>query len=806
MHRALPALPLAITLFACSSDEAVRDPLPDAPEIVVAALNEGHTGDLGGIAGADELCASQAAVAGRQETFRALLSSARFDLVDLVSPELGSAVPLVNTFGEQLLATWADIYGAEALWASSAAIYAFDGTEVGEGAEVKPPWFEARAWHGSNTAGEQRPELTCRDWQSNATSDSGASSALPSRLLLQQEEQSCNRTLAVLCVGGLELPTFGTCADPGTPCNADDPCAIEPRCGGDRICRPRRMLNCADGLTCTTDRCDGDGGCDREVRDGWCLIEAACYEAGATDPSGCKVCDPLRRAYSWTALQQVCQIDGTCYQPGDKDESGCRVCDPEQSPNSWTPLDRPLCKIDGFCYEGGAEHPDGCARCNPSVSVVAWTPTGEGCLIDGRCQATGAKEASHCSACNPDRSRIAWTPIERPLCKIEGQCFEQGERNPGFCAECDPAQSAIAWTVKGNDCLIDGSCYPPGARDNDGCQQCDPATSKTAWSPLVEPHCKIGLRCYQAREKHPEGCAECDPAADPAGWTAKGNDCYIDNQCFTAGTFDASGCNRCDPESSLIEWTPLAEKCQIGERCYQPGELLAGGCARCDPSTAEEEWTPTGSGCLIARACHAEGAVHPAGCAECSPGDSTTAWTAIDGCRRIVLATLDHAYNGDLGGLAAADTLCAERAVAAGLPGDWRAFLSSSTRNVVDLVAGADASAVPVVNLRGEQLYASYGAIFSSTVWASPHLLYAFDGKAVTTGSGAVPNWYDGSGWTGSLTDGTVRANHTCLDWTSAQPADLGADGELDQRQLLKVEAHPCSRTLAVICLQLPPA
>lgn len=165
-----------------------------------------------------------------------------------------------------------------------------------------------------------------------------------------------------------------------------------------------------------------------------------------------------------------------------------------------------------------------------------------------------------------------------------------------------------------------------------------------------------------------------------------------------------------------------------------------------------------------------------------------------------MLTALNNAHDGALGGTAAADALCAAQAKAAGYGGTFRAFLSSSTQNVKDLITGS-AAAQPVLNTHGQELFPSWTAVFSTSTWASGSYLYAFDGKKVDENTGAAPPWYDARGWTGSTTTGLVSPNQTCQDWTSA--AGLGASGELDMRRLLFSYTNSCNQTLAVVCVRV---
>lgn len=123
---------------------------------------------------------------------------------------------------------------------------------------------------------------------------------------------------------------------------------------------------------------------------------------------------------------------------------------------------------------------------------------------------------------------------------------------------------------------------------------------------------------------------------------------------------------------------------------------------------------------------------------------------------------------GDLGGLAGADRLCAERAQAAGAPSGrvWRAYLSATA-----------AGGQPAVNARDRigsgPWYNAVGAEVGRNVAdlhrpGSPiNKETALDERGNTVNSrGDTPNKHDIM--TGSNADGTLAADLTCGNWTSS--------------------------------------
>ncbi|MFC1475851.1 hypothetical protein ACFLQW_02475 [Candidatus Zixiibacteriota bacterium] len=206
--------------------------------------------------------------------------------------------------------------------------------------------------------------------------------------------------------------------------------------------------------------------------------------------------------------------------------------------------------------------------------------------------------------------------------------------------------------------------------------------------------------------------------------------------------------------------------------------------------------------CFISGMWYSAGEIHSTGCVECDPSSSQTSWTPILGCYKIVLAALNEAYDGKIGGIEKADCLCADQATAAGLPGIWKAFLSSSSRDAGDLIV-SDTLGVPVVNLYGTFLYSSWNdMLYVSSGFPSEARFYTFNLTPLDEDFG---EWHDADAWHGSYPDGTVKPDHICDDWTSNLEADMGANGEMDMGIWLGNESTPCDNRLAVVCVQVAP-
>ena len=102
------------------------------------------------------------------------------------------------------------------------------------------------------------------------------------------------------------------------PCNDDDPCTSDDVCDSLGVCAGN-PYNCNDSLDCTTDVCDGDGGCANTIETGSCLIALACYSDEETNLANtCQICDALTPT-SWSDNNgaecddnDVCTRNDTC--------------------------------------------------------------------------------------------------------------------------------------------------------------------------------------------------------------------------------------------------------------------------------------------------------------------------------------------------------------------------------------------------------------------------------------------------------------------------------------------------------------
>lgn len=294
------------------------------------------------------------------------------------------------------------------------------------------------------------------------------------------------------------------CDQPGQPCVHPDPCAIKPVCGADHVCRPSSLLDCNDGLSCTTDSCKEQGVCDNTPAAGYCVLElsgapgVSCVKAGTLRGNGsCDVCEPSTSQVAWSDGEGRPCDDGDPCTMGDICSSGaCQGLDYGYLCNdglyctddlcdgiggcAGSKLQLGFCVVNALCYKHQQLHPHGaCSRCDVGSSTTSWTPFTGGCVIDGSCYPPGFQPRP-CASCDTSKSTTAWT-IASGSCLIDNSCHKAGDKDAGGCSRCDPAKNATAWTTIPNQCDIDDTCYPD--KYATGCLVCDVATSSTSWSP-----------------------------------------------------------------------------------------------------------------------------------------------------------------------------------------------------------------------------------------------------------------------------------------------------------------------------------
>lgn len=164
------------------------------------------------------------------------------------------------------------------------------------------------------------------------------------------------------------------------------------------------------------------------------------------------------------------------------------------------------------------------------------------------------------------------------------------------------------------------------------------------------------------------------------------------------------------------------------------------------------------------------------------------------------LVALNGPQPGGLRGIRGADLQCFQQARAAGLAGTFRAFLSSRLQDLYSIVRRADRTIVPIVNLRDEELFPSWEALFSgSQGQLKPGArIFSFDGRDVLQ----HPAWPQKSVWHGSDPSGRRLTESYCETWRTEAVTATGQASSLLAGRLLEQKAASCHNAFIVLCIE----
>jgi hypothetical protein len=255
-----------------------------------------------------------------------------------------------------------------------------------------------------------------------------------------------------------------TACDDGNDCSSGDACNGAGACIGS-------PYSCNDGLSCTADSCDGKGACSFPILDGNCVVDGACWAAGATNPANqCQACLPGTSKVSWTAKANQTTCD---------DNNACTIND--------------VCTA-GACSGTAKNCEDGLActidSCN-SIGTCIHTTNPNNCVIGGVCYASGATNPTDsCQICSSVKATDWTNQADGTTCNDGNACssLDGGVLDGGVSAIDAGAVCSLHTCIAG---ACTGNCVP-GAKDCDGLTPriCDATGNWTS-----QPSCDDGNVC-----------------------------------------------------------------------------------------------------------------------------------------------------------------------------------------------------------------------------------------------------------------------------------------------------------------------
>lgn len=272
-----------------------------------------------------------------------------------------------------------------------------------------------------------------------------------------------------------EVNPLGYSARPdASSCDDNEQCTLESSCQAGR-CKGTFEPECLEIPTCV-DRVECDAfGCTHILDDDVCLIDGRCYAPGATDDSGCMLCD-ARAPLEWVAGNDqvpcnnadLCEVNSLC-------EAGVCVGKPRDCDDG---LD---CTLDtcagGLCVNGPND--------------------GATCSVDDVCQARGVCDGETCETDAlhidfEDNDSISMASLLFPTPPADSRATAVGNLNPS---------SDNDWFLYDVAPTADGSMPRPRATfvfatdKLEGCllMACNSADGTSLTRPVPVPSCSDGL-------------------------------------------------------------------------------------------------------------------------------------------------------------------------------------------------------------------------------------------------------------------------------------------------------------------------
>jgi len=157
-------------------------------------------------------------------------------------------------------------------------------------------------------------------------------------------------------------------------------------------------------------------------------------------------------------------------------------------------------------------------------------------------------------------------------------------------------------------------------------------------------------------------------------------------------------------------------------------------------------------------------------------------------------------HNGNLGGLAGADAICAARAAAAGLPGVFKAWLSDANVSTENRLSH---SVAPYVNVAGEWIASNWDDLTDNDLRSPINM--DENGNIIDVAGGAEDEAWTYTYWNGqaaNIVDPGYDDRYACSSWTSIDFDGISGTTSANHSGWTWWNIRDCSNELRLYCVE----